>query len=384
MPCDGCFALMAAGEQRWLNADLFPTKWSFIVFVSYMVLFINQGILVTATQDAKNRYNYNTVTVVLLTECLKLVISTSVYLKDNYIFIHSFLSSDGERDVQKHERYVLNWSIGDRTVLLLYFVPSLLYCLYNNLTFVNLAAFDPTTYFLLLQFRVVVTGVIFQILFAKKLSVKQWMSLVLLTVGCVIKQLHTTANNNADNNNNVGSVFSFNLILILLQVFCSCFAGVYNEYLLKDAGADVHIMMQNVFMYCDSIVCNVGVLAFNGQLSTAFTGEAIKSLAQFKVVLIVFNSAGIGIATSLFLKNLNSILKTFASALELMFTAVLCWIIFGIAVDANTVAAIAIVSYATYLYSQNPVVNLAKNLSRDDDKEKEKAALTDGKLAQNV
>lgn len=49
------------------------------------------------------------------------------------------------------------------SVLNLYFIPAALYCLYNNLQFVNLSAYDPTTYYLLLQFRVVVTGVIFQV-----------------------------------------------------------------------------------------------------------------------------------------------------------------------------------------------------------------------------
>ena len=49
------------------------------------------------------------------------------------------------------------------TVLGLYMVPAILYCLYNNLAFVNLAAFDPTTYFMLLQLRVVVTGIVFQV-----------------------------------------------------------------------------------------------------------------------------------------------------------------------------------------------------------------------------
>jgi len=48
-------------------------------------------------------------------------------------------------------------------VFALYFVPAALYCAYNNLAFVNLANFDPTTYFLLLQFRVVITGVVFQV-----------------------------------------------------------------------------------------------------------------------------------------------------------------------------------------------------------------------------
>lgn len=48
-------------------------------------------------------------------------------------------------------------------VLLLYMIPALLYCLYNNLAFVNLARFDPTTYYVLLQLRVVLTGIIFQV-----------------------------------------------------------------------------------------------------------------------------------------------------------------------------------------------------------------------------
>jgi hypothetical protein len=55
--------------------------------------------------------------------------------------------------------------------MMLYFIPAFLYCLYNNLAFVSLSAFDPTTYYLLLQFRVVVTGIVFQVsvvLFAGK------------------------------------------------------------------------------------------------------------------------------------------------------------------------------------------------------------------------
>jgi len=57
----------------------------------------------------------------------------------------------------------------------------------------------------------------------------------------------------------------------LLQVFCSCFAGVYNEYLLKGKGSDIHIMVQNVFMYLDSIVCNCLILTYQGELTGAFT-----------------------------------------------------------------------------------------------------------------
>lgn len=254
-----------------------------------------------------------------------------------------------------------------------YFVPSFLYCLYNNLTFVNLSSYDPTTYFLLLQFRVVVTGVVFQILFSKRLSQIQWMSLILLTVGCIIKQISYSHASNSTKETQLGDYLNTSLILILVQVFSSCFAGVYNEFILKEKDNNVDIMLQNVFMYVDSIICNVLLLCIyvpndgsRGGLIEAFTYQSLSQVFHFKVILIMVNNAAIGIVTSFFLKNLNSILKTFASALELMFTGVLSWIIFDIPLDLSTVVAIGIVSLATWLYSKNPVQNPPQNNSLND------------------
>lgn len=104
------------------------------------------GVLVTYSQESNNSYKYNTVVVVLLTEVTKLIISAILYMKQDNTFV-SLLTN-----VKK-----------DSDVLLLYFVPAFLYCLYNNLAFVNLAKFDPTTYYLLLQFRVVIVGILFQV-----------------------------------------------------------------------------------------------------------------------------------------------------------------------------------------------------------------------------
>nr|XP_008191619.1 PREDICTED: uncharacterized protein LOC662078 isoform X2 [Tribolium castaneum] len=63
--------------------ELFPTKLSFVIFLAYILLFVGQGILVTASQKADNQYDYNIITVVLLTEVLKLIVSTLLYCKDN-------------------------------------------------------------------------------------------------------------------------------------------------------------------------------------------------------------------------------------------------------------------------------------------------------------
>lgn len=270
----------------------------------------------------------------------------------------------------------------DRHVLALYMVPAFLYCLYNNLAFVNLATFDPTTYYLLLQLRVVVTGILFQIIFEKYLSQRQWVSLILLTLGCMLKQVdlnsfYRDANDDSEAaalqagaavksspatpaKNMTGFDFSISAVFILAQTICSCLAGVYNEYLLKDKGAEVNIFVQNVFMYMDSIICNAMILLLRGELLDAFSPQNLGSIWRFSVIIIIVNNAAIGIVTSFFLKYMNSILKTFASALELLFTAVLCYFLFAIPIYMNTALAIGVVSYAIYLYTQSPVVNLGK------------------------
>lgn len=173
----------------------------------------------------------------------------------------------------------------------------------------------------------------------------------------MIKQLNFNVTESATSNH------SF-VVFVLIQAICSSLAGVYNEYLLKNQGAHVNIYVQNVFMYLDSIACNVCVLAVTGELSQAFSTKSWLSIWRLDVVLIMINNAAIGIVTSFFLKYMNSILKTFASALELVFTAVLCRILFAIPIHANTVLSIGVVSAAIYLYSQNPVQSSASGVEK--------------------
>lgn len=180
----------------------------------------------------------------------------------------------------------------------------------------------------------------------------------------MIKQIHINEpeedSTKKTSKNMNGFDFSISAVFILAQTVCSCLAGVYNEYLLKDRGADVNIFIQNVFMYLDSIVCNVVVILMQGDLETVFLKENLTYLVNINVILIIINNAAIGIITSFFLKYMNSILKTFASAIELMFTAVLSYFLFAIPIYINTFLAISVVSFAIYLYSQNPVVNTGK------------------------
>ena len=70
---------------------------------------------------------------------------------------------------------------------------------------------------------------------------------------------------------------------------------------------------------------------------------------------VIAVQAAAGITASLFLKHLNSIVKTFATALEIVGSAVAAWVVLGIPITAQTMLAICIICSAIFIYAKNPV-----------------------------
>lgn len=79
------------------------------------------------------------------------------------------------------------------------------------------------------------------------------MSLVILTVGCCIKQMGAL---DLSKMGSPASFFNVAILVLVVQIFSSCLAGVYNEYLLKnkqqlspaEKPVEVHLMIQNCYM----------------------------------------------------------------------------------------------------------------------------------------
>lgn len=203
---------------------------------------------------------------------------------------------------------------------------------------------------------------LFQVIFKKWLSLVQWLSLVLLTFGCLLKQVQfdwTVAPSL-----NMNNFLNIRILFVLLQTCCSCFAGVYNEYLLKRKGTSADIYIQNIYMYLDSILFNfLALFVLDKDPFAAFSAECLSQLADYRVILIIIISAVVGIITSFFLMKFNSILKVFAGALELICSAIISYVLFKIPVLANTILSILIVSLAITLYTLYPVQKNGKQKS---------------------
>jgi ABC-type uncharacterized transport system permease subunit len=112
-------------------------------------------------------------------------------------------------------------------------------------------------------------------------------------------------------------------------------------------------------MYTNCIVCNASFLAFTGGLARLTSFQTWSNIfAEPIVAAIAVNMAAMGISTSFFLKNLNSILKVHASGVELSLIALLSFVLFNVPVDVFTIFSIVLVSVSSYLYAKHPVQNV--------------------------
>ena len=71
----------------------------------------------------------------------------------------------------------------------LFVVPSIIYWVHNNVQFMTLQYVDAATYQILGNLKIVTTGLLFWVWLRRKLSLLQWMALVLLMVGATTSQV---------------------------------------------------------------------------------------------------------------------------------------------------------------------------------------------------
>jgi solute carrier family 35 (UDP-sugar transporter), member A1/2/3 len=203
-----------------------------------------------------------------------------------------------------------------------YAVPAVLYTMYNNLTYIGLERFPPSTYFVLMQLRIVATGIVSVLMLGRQYTFVQWVGLGVIMVGAMLKErdgLRELVNGHSQ------EVVGY--MIIGAQILLSTSAGVLTEKLLKDAKSNLSTHRQNFFMYFFSVLVNLGLAM--GSVVGVSSGWTTSGLPW----VIALNGAAMGIVTGFFLKHLDSVAKSIASALELWATLVASHLVFGYDVD---------------------------------------------------
>lgn len=324
------------------------------IFIFYMGLWSALRLIIYGSK--KEGVSYNQVSLLLFVSMAKLIIAFCMYLRD-----------DG--DVSKLAEQVK----ATPKLFLRYFFPALSYVIYDNLTFINLSYSDPVTYVILMQMRLAATGLMWQTFFGRPLNRNQWMAILVLTGACMLQKGGAMlADAKSESGPRLSGAQLLSLGLIGLQIVCGVFSSVFNEVLLKEKGS-VGTNLQNMYMYTHSILCNFLWLAFcpskswcSGDLWQAVQLEELQKLLSPWVLPIGCILAVIGIVTSLFIKHLDSVRKTIASAVEIFVDAVLANLLFQVPIRISTVMACVLAAGGILLYSR-PVAQPAPSARESDE-----------------
>jgi len=201
-------------------------------------------------------------------------------------------------------------------------VPSLLYTVQNNLMYISLANLSMAVQQVTYQLKILTTALLSMLILGKNLSAVRWLSLFLLVGGVSLVQwpsgqqsglLHGMA----------GSDPVMGLLAVIAACFTSGLASVYLEKLLKKT--DASIWVRNVQLgFFGSVMGLLTALVSDGKAIAE--GGFFQGFNERAVCVILTASCG-GLLCAAVLKYADNISRCFSTALSIILTSVLSWVV---------------------------------------------------------
>jgi UDP-galactose transporter len=338
-----------------------------IACIALAVLTSSQNVLITWSKR-NGGYEYNYVSVTMLTELLKL--SVSLYLlyreqrarrEQDTRDMERGVLADGADDDSSNEAaaaaansgsapsrlpkvdmaYELSYrGFSDR---LPFALPAALYFLKNNLVFYGLLQSDPVQFQLLGNLKILTTTLLFRLIMKKPLSDLAYVSLLLLTIGLTVTQLKSDTQ------------LALTLDAVLTQTVIatlSALAAIVTEWLMKSNPRrqleSLHI--QNIWLYVYGILFNL--LALIGDDYEALWRDGFFYGYSWTTLFIICNNAWSGIAVSAIMKYANNLVKLFVFAVSLVITTVLSIAFFSFEPSLHFALGSTVVFVSIYLYNR--------------------------------
>mmetsp|Transcript_57678 Transcript_57678/g.182653 ORF Transcript_57678/g.182653 Transcript_57678/m.182653 type:complete len:347 (-) Transcript_57678:1264-2304(-) len=328
-----------------------PTGKTKIVAAGLLtVLTSAQGLLVGLSKNAQGRYDYNTATVPLCAEFLKMCLSMC------------FLAY--ETNSNKKVGKGTNVTVGRG--MLLYIVPSIIYLIHHNLTFAMLRYLTPSTYQILGNIKIITTGLLSRVMLKRKLSYLRWMALVLLMVGTTTSQLGGQGSKGSSFRT-VGSPVT-GYLLGLINALLSALAGVYTEFLMKKNQDTLN--WQNIQLYGCGVAANALRLTVHDMNVGShphgpwFFPSVLLHGYDWRTAMVVINLSVSGLLVSFLMKYADTIAKVFSTSMAMFLTPVASIFLFGLMPSFPLLCGVVTASMALQLYY---VIGPRQTVSSDED-----------------
>ncbi|XP_062518411.1 probable UDP-sugar transporter protein SLC35A4 [Corticium candelabrum] len=249
--------------------------------------------------------------------CLIFILITSIYpllmalTKDNGKFVYHPSAAVLLQELMKFTISVIMCvavgakldGLNGRSIAILS-VPSILYMLGNNLSYLALEYASPVSVNVLGNLRLLMVAIVYRLILARPISLVRWVAMGGLLIAVIFSQLR---------NDLKFAVTMLGLVVILVKSLLSVGTGVYTELVLKHHVSNFHV--QNLQMYGWGVVANLGLFLYNNDKPLAHVAntflEGFTSLVWFTVILAAIN----GIFIAAVMKHLDNIAKFFCTAI---------------------------------------------------------------------
>ncbi|KAJ3262593.1 hypothetical protein HK103_000122 [Boothiomyces macroporosus] len=307
-------------------------KW-----ISLITLVVQNSVLVIVMRYSRTipGPRYNTATAVVVSEFIKLIASLIIHIRE-------------ESRIKKITPQSIFMDVfGPTSGWMAMTVPAILYFIQNNLQYVAVSKLDAATFQVTYQLKILTTALFSVGMLKRTLSLKKWVSLVLLTAGVAIVQL--SSQNTAGNNENQDKFWG------LVAVMCACMF----EKVLK--GSQSSLFLKNVQLAFFSAIPGLifGVYIANGaeiRENGFFYGYNVWTWGA-----IACQALG-GIIVAIVVLYADNILKGFATSISIILSSLMSVVIFDIEITFAFVVGAIVVLYgiilltiATHLYGQPDV-----------------------------
>ncbi|XP_006000073.1 UDP-N-acetylglucosamine transporter [Latimeria chalumnae] len=229
-------------------------------------------------------------------------------------------------------------------------IPSGIYTLQNNLLYVALSNLDAATYQVTYQLKILTTALFSVSMLSKKLSIYQWLSLLILMAGVALVQWPSDSLESSPKEISASSQF-IGLMSVLVACCSSGFAGVYFEKILKETKQSVWI--RNIQLGFFGVIFGLmGVFVYDG--------ERVRQHGMFQGynkltwTVIILQAIG-GLVIAAVIKYADNILKGFATSLSIILSTLISylWLQDFVPTSVFFFGTILVIA-ATFLYGYNP------------------------------
>ena len=226
-----------------------------------------------------------------------------------------------------------------------------LYGVWNNLRFYILEIIDPATLFLIHNVKIVFTAVFLRVLTGKRLKCKQWISLVVLTLGVAVVMIHR--DERVENKSNTPlssskSIVFFGCILALVRGVGTALTNVLCEYVYKRREKGFWYLNAELYLF-GMIVNFISVLSVKDENSSSNIFHDMFSLLPILIILLGGFS---GMCVSFIFKFIDNIALIAADVIALVMLVFISAAYFGLSINAPLIlGCLLIVTSLGYYYT---------------------------------